>query len=105
MNALLPQIVPGDKLMKVNSINSTVQPFIMIITPVLAGALLSLARLELIFFIDVVTAALALGFDFPAGCPPARADLQSRGDLDDLKPAWCTLPGMPPSKSCSPTLP
>ena len=86
VNALLPQIVPGDKLMKVNSINSTVQPFIMIITPVLAGALLSLARLELIFFIDVVTAALAIGLlIFLQVAPQPRADLQSRGYLDDLK--------------------
>lgn len=37
VNALLPQIVPTDHLMKVNSINATIQPFIMIITPILSG--------------------------------------------------------------------
>lgn len=61
VNALLPRIVPVDRLMKVNSINSTIQPFIMIISPVLAGALMSIAPLEVLFFIDTTTAALAIG--------------------------------------------
>ena len=61
VNALLPQIVPTERLIKVNSINGTLQPFIMIVTPVLSGALLSISRLEAIFFIDVVTALLAVG--------------------------------------------
>lgn len=86
VNALLPQIVPGEKLMKVNSINSTVQPFIMIVTPVLAGALLSLARLELIFFIDVLTAALAIALlTLLRVAPQPRAELESKGYLDDLR--------------------
>lgn len=86
VNALLPQIVPGEKLMKVNSINSTVQPFIMIVTPVLAGALLSLARLELIFFIDVLTAALAIVLlSLLRVAPQPRADLEPKGYLDDLR--------------------
>jgi len=86
VNALLPQIVPGEKLMKVNSINSTIQPFIMIITPVLSGALLSLARLELIFFIDVLTAALAIGLLTLLRVPPQpKADVQPKGYFDDLR--------------------
>jgi MFS family permease len=60
VNAFLPQIAPTDKLIKVNSINGTLQPFIMIAAPITSGALLSAARLEAIFFVDVVTAILAV---------------------------------------------
>jgi MFS transporter, DHA3 family, macrolide efflux protein len=61
VGAILPQIVPTEKLIKVNSINGTIQPIIMIASPVISGAMLSLSRLELIFFVDVVTAAIAIG--------------------------------------------
>lgn len=86
VNALLPQIVPTDRLMRVNSINSTIQPFIMLVSPLVAGALLSFSRLEYLFFIDVVTAAIAVGLLFLLNAPPlprAAAELQ-KGYLDDL---------------------
>jgi DHA3 family macrolide efflux protein-like MFS transporter len=87
VNALLPQIVPTDRLIKVNSINGTLQPFIMIVAPILAGALLSISRLEAIFFIDVVTAAFAVGLLLILRVPPhdKAASEQTTGYLDDLK--------------------
>jgi MFS transporter, DHA3 family, macrolide efflux protein len=90
VNALLPQIVPVDRLMKVNSINSTIQPFIMILSPVLAGAMLSFSSLEAIFFIDVVTAAMAVGLLLAISVPPlirAQAGPAEKqpGYLDDLR--------------------
>lgn len=60
VGAFLPQIVPEDKLMKVNGVNSSIQSGIMLLSPVASGALLSLASIELIFFIDVFTAAIAV---------------------------------------------
>jgi DHA3 family macrolide efflux protein-like MFS transporter len=60
VGAILPQIVPEDKLIRANGLNGTIQSAIMLISPILSGALLTLASLELIFFIDVVTAAIAI---------------------------------------------
>lgn len=60
VNALLPQIVPEDMLMRVNGINGSIQSFIMLVSPIASGALLSLADIEVIFFIDVFTAAVAV---------------------------------------------
>jgi len=60
VGAFIPQIVPEDKLTKVNGINSSVQAVIMLISPMLSGALLTMTTLEAIFFIDVVTAAIAV---------------------------------------------
>ncbi len=87
VGALLPQIVPMDRLMKVNSINGTLQPFIMIIAPVVAGAMLSVSTLESIFFVDVVTAAIAVGLLLMLRVPPHQkaAEAQQTGYLDDLK--------------------
>jgi DHA3 family macrolide efflux protein-like MFS transporter len=87
VNALLPQIVPTDKLIRVNSINGTIQPFIMILSPVAAGALLSFASLESIFFIDVVTATLAVGLLLVLQVPAHKkaAAGQTTGYLDDLR--------------------
>lgn len=60
VGAILPQIVPGDRLVRINGINGTIQSTIMLLSPVLSGALLSLFPLQLIFLIDVVTAAAAI---------------------------------------------
>ena len=60
VSAILPQIVPEDKLTKVNATNQSIQSLVMLISPMLSGALLSLATLESIFFIDVITAAIAV---------------------------------------------
>ena len=60
VGAILPQIVPEDKLIRANGLNGTIQSAIMLLSPILSGALLTLASLELIFFIDVVTAGLAI---------------------------------------------
>ncbi len=60
VSAFLPQIVPTNKLTKVNGINSSVQSVIMLLSPMLSGALLMLARIEVIFFIDVITAIIGV---------------------------------------------
>ena len=60
VGAILPQIVPEEKLTKVNGINGSIQAAIMFIAPMVSAALLSFSTLEFIFFIDVVTAAIAI---------------------------------------------
>ncbi len=60
VGSFLPQIVPEDKLMKVNGANASIQSVIMILSPMISGALLTIASIEIIFFIDVVTAVVAV---------------------------------------------
>jgi len=60
VQAFLPQIVPQDKLTRVSGISSSLQSSIMIISPMLSAVLLAVAPIESIFFIDVVTAAIAI---------------------------------------------
>ncbi|WP_446899858.1 MFS transporter [Clostridium sp. LBM24168] len=60
ISALIPQIVPEDKLNKVNGTNSSIQSLVMLISPMLSGFLLSIATIEKILFIDVATAAISV---------------------------------------------
>ncbi|MCS0788412.1 MFS transporter [Cytobacillus pseudoceanisediminis] len=60
VGAILPQIVPKDKLTKVNGANGSIQAVIMFVSPMVSAALLAMASLEIIFFIDVITAAIAI---------------------------------------------
>lgn len=60
IGAFLPQLVPEDKLIKVNATYSSIQSLVMLVSPMLSGALLTMATIETIFFIDVITAAIAI---------------------------------------------
>ena len=60
VSAFIPQIVPEDKLMRVNGTNSSIQSFILLLSPVASGAMLTVASIEAIFFIDVATAAVGV---------------------------------------------
>lgn len=60
VGAILPQIVPKEKLLKVNGANGSIQAVIMFISPMVSAALLTMASIEIILFIDVITAAIAI---------------------------------------------
>ncbi len=60
IGAVIPQIVPEDKLTKVNAINGSIQSLVMLASPMISGALLTMATIEIIYFIDVITAAIAI---------------------------------------------
>jgi DHA3 family macrolide efflux protein-like MFS transporter len=87
VGAFLPQIVPTDRLIKVNGVNGTLQPFIMIAAPITSGILLSASRLEAIFFIDVFTAILAVSLLLILKVPAHHkaATGQTTGYFEDLK--------------------
>jgi len=60
VGAFIPQIVPEDKLIKVNAISGSIHAMIMLVSPMLGAALLTIATIELIFFIDFITATIAV---------------------------------------------
>ena len=60
VGAFIPQIVPEDKLTKVNGANGSIQAVITLVSPMVGGALLTMSTLEAIFLIDVFTAAAAV---------------------------------------------
>lgn len=60
VGAMLPDIVPPDQLTRVNGINGSVQSMIFLLSPMLSAALLSVAPVHAVFFVDVLTAAAAI---------------------------------------------
>jgi len=60
VGAILPQIVPEKELTRINGLNGSVQAVVMLISPMISGALYQFAPMEGIFMIDIVTAALAI---------------------------------------------
>lgn len=60
VGAIIPQLVPQDMLTKVNAVNGTIQALVTLVSPMLSGALLIIASIEIVFFIDVITAAIAV---------------------------------------------
>lgn len=60
VSAVYQQIVPKDKLVRVQGIVQGIQSTSMIVMPLLAGLLLAVTTIEYIFFIDIITAILAV---------------------------------------------
>lgn len=60
IGAFLPEIVPQDKLLKINGINQSIMGAVMLIAPMIAGALIKI-HITYLFYIDIVTAAIGIG--------------------------------------------
>ncbi len=60
VGAFIPQIVPQENLTKVNGINGSIQSLVMLASPMISGALMSVTTIKVIFFIDVVTAIIGV---------------------------------------------
>ncbi|XID95622.1 MFS transporter [Paenibacillaceae bacterium WGS1546] len=88
VGAILPQIVPEDKLTKVNGINGSLQALMMFVAPIVSATLLTMSTIEMIFFIDVVTAAIAIStlfFFLKIPLHQKATNEQTTSYLDDFK--------------------
>ncbi|WP_219509658.1 MFS transporter [Nonomuraea ceibae] len=61
VQAMIPQIVPGEQLMRVNGIFQTIQSAMALLAPAAAGAIFAAFGLVPVFFLDAVTAAIGIG--------------------------------------------
>jgi len=60
VNAILPEIVPEEHLMRVNGLQGSMQSVILLFSPMLAAVLIKTVPFYFIFFIDIITAAMAI---------------------------------------------
>jgi len=60
VGAILPDLVPEEQLTRVNATNGSIMAFVTLVSPIASGALLTMTPINNIFFIDVVTAAIAI---------------------------------------------
>ena len=73
VGAFIPQIVPPEHLTRINGLQSSISSFVTLSSPMLGGALMTLAPLQLLFFLDVLTAAVSICIVFFLVKVPARA--------------------------------
>jgi len=87
VTAIIPQIVPQEKLMRVGGINSSIMSIVNLAAPAVAGAILSMGAIEHILLIDVATAAAGIGVFAFVSVPKLKKALerQKGGYLTDLK--------------------
>jgi MFS transporter, DHA3 family, macrolide efflux protein len=62
VSAMIPQITPADQLMRVNGVFATIQSAMALLAPAAAGAVFGIWGIVPVFFIDVVTAVIGIGF-------------------------------------------
>ena len=86
-NALIPQMVPPEHLMRTNGLFASLQSGIMLLSPMISGALLNYSPFELILLIDVITAVIAitiLGFLKMDSLPAAHIS-EKTSYMEDFK--------------------
>ncbi|MDO4454648.1 MAG: MFS transporter [Eubacteriales bacterium] len=60
VNAVIPQLVPENALMRYNGINATMQSIVQFVSPAVAGLILTSATLQRALTVDVVTAIVGI---------------------------------------------
>jgi DHA3 family macrolide efflux protein-like MFS transporter len=87
VGAILPQFVPKEYLTRVNGIFNSLQAAITLVSPIISGVLITVWPLYLVFFIDLVTAVVAiitLFFFLNIPVHAKAAEKQKTGYFSDL---------------------
>lgn len=85
VNAVIPQLVPADQLMRFNGINATMQSVVRFAAPAAAGVILTISTLRSTLSIDILTAALGIGLLSCVLIPYERKQTEETPILTDLK--------------------
>ena len=98
VNAAIPQLVPKEQLMRIGGLNSSIQSVIFLISPALAGAVLSWGAFQYVLFIDVLTAMIGISvmlFLVPLKKLERPEGAEQNGYFDDLKEGVSYVTGNP----------
>ncbi len=92
VNAIIPQIVPQEKLLKINGINSTLSSLMMFLSPAVSGAIMTIASLEVTLFIDVITAIIGISITAAIYIRPYERTEKSEGSsLKEIRKGFSYL--------------
>ena len=81
--ALIPQLVPTDKLLRVNGIFQSIQSGMMLVAPAAAAGIYASMSIIAIFWVDVVTAIIGIGLLLLISVPTVRTVVDT-GYFTDL---------------------
>lgn len=85
VNAMLPQLVPEEHLMRYNGINATMQSIVQFAAPAAAGAILTVSTLRSTLLIDIITALVGVGLLGCIAIPKQTAAAELKGVFADMK--------------------
>ena len=85
VNAVIPQLVPEEYLMKYNGLNATVQSIVQFAAPAVAGAVLSIGTFRATLFIDILTALVGIGLLSCVLLPKQEASNENVSILSEIK--------------------
>lgn len=85
VNAVIPQLVPQDQLMRYNGINATMQSIVNFAAPAAAGAVFAVSTLSTTLMIDTVTAILGTGLLSCLALPKQNAPTEKSSLFSDMK--------------------
>ena len=92
VNAVIPQLVPGDQLMRYNGINAAMQSLVNFAAPAAAGAVFAVSTLRTTLMIDIVTALAGSGLLACLSLPAASQSL-SQSSPTPLSESSAVPPG------------
>lgn len=85
VNAVIPQLVPEEYLMKYNGLNATVQSVVQFSAPAVAGAVLSIGTFRATLFIDILTALVGIGLLSCVLLPKQEASNENVSVFSEIK--------------------
>ena len=85
VNAVMPQLVPEEYLMKYNGLNATVQSIVQFAAPAVAGAVLSIGTFRATLFIDILTALVGIGLLSCVLLPKQEASNENVSVFSEIK--------------------
>lgn len=85
VNAVIPQLVPEDQIMRFNGINATMQSVVQFAAPAAAGVLLTMSTLGSTLLIDTATAIVGIGLLSAVRIPKQAIQNKGTSVLKDMK--------------------
>jgi len=85
VNAVIPQLVPKEQLMRYNGINAAMQSIVQFAAPAAAGIIFSISTLESTMMVDVSTAAIGIGILSSVLIPKQNVQRKKVSIFTDMK--------------------
>lgn len=85
VNAVIPQLVPENQIMRFNGINATMQSVVQFAAPAAAGVLLTVNTLSSTLLIDIATAIIGIGLLSAVIIPKQAIQNEGTSVLKDMK--------------------
>lgn len=85
VNAVIPQLVPEDQIMRLNGINTTMQSVVQFAAPAAAGVLLTVNTLSSTLMIDIATAIMGVGLLSVVMIPKQAVQGKGASVFEDMK--------------------